>query len=507
MSQSKNSPALVVGCDIGNAYAYASVARTRTADPLPLMPAEMAKVGMSTEVRISKKGEINVYPPDRSPYARSGGTVGTVKRMLRLDTLPGLQTDRPVSPWEVYSAIVRDLMTCACVESARLGETPSYDVVFTYPAVLHSPEHLELLNRMEESISSVEVNGHRLRVAGRLPEPAAAAIQYLNFIQNVAPEGVRFTGDELNVLVYDLGHGTFDLALVTARSNVTYDLRMQDGDETVGGVDFDSAVYDELCARFYRLYQFRPAGRQQSLLMDKARKVKLELCTPGVEETNVSFDVHLDGEDRTLETTLTRERFEEISAPLLLKTLEKTQAMLERADREGIRVDRIILTGGASQMPMVRSALQELVGERFTIEEPYQPSRAVSFGAALYGAYQPQGKILRQKTEQAYGLMLRTSMDDIYLHLHTMIPAGADLPARSQPLAMHAPASGFFNFQVAYSADGVNPAERKRHLQLDGLPAEGRVEVTMEVTEDLNIAIECKAPDGSVHRVGTGNNR
>ncbi len=504
MARKTSAPAGVIGCDIGNAYAYASVARGRNADPLPLMPDDVGKTGISTEVRISRSGEINVYPVDRSPRARSGGVVHTIKRMLRFDALPQLKTDRPVSPWEAYSAVARDLVRAANETAARKGEEPSYDLVFTYPAVLHSPDHLDMLNRMEESIRSVELDGHRLNVVGRLPEPAAAAVQYLNFIQHVASGNVRFNGSELNVLVYDLGHGTFDLALVTARSDVTYDLQMQDGDDTVGGVDFDNAVYEELCAQFFRLYQFRPSSAlQERRLREKAADVKLELCTTGVEEVPVSFVVSVDGEDQSLETTLTRSRFEEISAPLLLKTLEKTAAMLARADREGLRVDRIILTGGASQMPMVRRSLQDLVGDRFSIEEPYQPSRAVSFGAALYGAE----KILRKKTEHSYGLMVRPSADDIYFRMQIMVKPGESLPARSAPLSMQVPSSGILAFQVAYSSDGMTPAERKRHLYLDGLPASEALEVTLEVCEDLNIAIECRLPDGTVRRTGTGVSR
>jgi molecular chaperone DnaK (HSP70) len=502
MAKKNEKSTAVIGCDIGNAYAYASVARGRNVDPLSLIPSEQDKTGIPSEARISRTGNINVYPINRSREAREGGVVHTIKRMLDLNAIPQLKTDRPISPWEVYSAIARDLVRAANETLVQKGESPTYDIVFTYPAHLHSPEHLDTLNRMQESIEAVELDGHRIHVVDRLPEPAAAALQYLNFIQNVASEGVRFHGDELNVLVYDLGHGTFDLALVTARSDLTYELQDQDGDETVGGVDFDNAIYDELCAELFRRYQFRPtSGKQEAMLRSNAAAAKLELCTTQNDHVSVEIPVEVDGEDQTYEASITRERFEDISSPLVKKTLEKTAALLERAENRNIRVDRIILTGGASQMPLVRRRLQELVGDSFSIEEPYQPSRAVSFGAALRG----DKMILRRKTEHCYGVLL-DSREDIRYRMRPMIAAAAYLPARSDPLSVM-PESGMARIPVVYSEDGVTPCTKTRYLTLDGLPAGEKIDLILEVGEDLNIAVECRLPDGSVRRNGTGVSR
>jgi molecular chaperone DnaK (HSP70) len=259
-------------------------------------------------------------------------------------------------------------------------------------------------------------------------------------------------------------------------------------------VDFDNAIYEELCARLYQAYQFRPVtALQKERLKTIARTVKLELCTPGVEEIPVKYDVLVDGEEQSLETGLTRQRFEEISSPLLLKTLEKTAAMLDAAEKKILPVARIILTGGASQMPMVRRSLQELIGDRFSVEEPYQPSRAVSFGAALYGAFHQ----LRQRTQHTYGVMVRSGKKSTGFRLHPMIEPGVELPARSpEPLVIKAPPSGTLLLRAAYSDDGKKPAERMQYFNLDGLPVAGTLEVTLSVDESLNLSLVCKAPDG-----------
>ena len=523
MGRNEQNGRPVIGCDIGNAYAYASVARGRSVDPISLMPADIGNAGMPTEARIARSGEISVYPGKPGKKASAGGIVGTIKRKLDLDLLPMLNTERPVSPWEVYSAIARDLIRAANSSVAKVDLPPIYDVVFTYPAVLYGPDQLDRLNAMEKSIESVELDGHRLHVVGRLPEPAAAAIQYLNYVQHVAPQSARYHGKELNVLVYDLGHGTFDLALVTARDDITYELQLQDGDESVGGVDFDRAIYDELCGRFYKEYKFKPTRKdEQRFLLELAAQTKLDLCAPGAESVTVKYDVVIDDEDQSLETVLTRERFEEISVPLLQRTLVKTDAMLSEAEKRGIRVDRIVLTGGASQMPMVRRELQKLVGNRFTVEEPYQPSKAVSFGAALYGANipiapqedvratiqnpAPGNRILLQKAQYHEGIMVQQDEKTLQPQLTVMIKAGSKLPAISpEPLLTEAPAEGCFRFQIAYSEDGKTSAPKRRYLDLYGLPPKGtRLEITMRMDESLNLTIECKAPDGTVYSVGTG---
>ncbi len=526
MDQQNNTRGPVIGCDIGNAYAYASVARGRTADPLPLMPAEIDKAGMPTEARISVDGEVNVYPVDRSTAARKGGTVAAVKRMLDLVSIPLPCSKQPVSPFKVYSTIARDLVRTANETAVNKGLPATYNVVFTYPAAFYSPEYLDLLNAMQASIESMEVGGNRLKVLGRLPEPAAAAIQYLNYIQHVAPKSIRFRGDELNVLVYDLGHGTFDLALVTARSDVTYDLHKAVGDDTVGGLDFDEAIYEELCAQLYRTYHYKPAAEwAKRELMRIAREAKLELCTDGVEEYPVRFTVFLNDEEQTLETTITRARFEEISSPLLQRTLAMTAEMLAFADQEHIRVDRIILTGGASQMPMVRRSLQELVGDRFTIEEPYQPSRAISFGAALFGAFLP-GKnepvdqttstspgtspgdgILRQKTLSYYGLMAHSGRGDIGYRMYVLISPGEKLPASSgTPLFIEAPDTGVLELQLTCSKDGKEHGTIW-HYRMEGMPTQGCMEISISVDVDLNMTVSCKAEDGTIYRAGTGGGR
>jgi molecular chaperone DnaK (HSP70) len=96
---------------------------------------------------------------------------------------------------------------------------------------------------MQSAIEQIEIDGQKIHVAGRLPEPAAVAIDYLHYIQHIVPEEQRIKADQFTVLVNDLGYGTFDTAVVTASSkDQPYVLHAKDGLPEVGGKNFDEVI-------------------------------------------------------------------------------------------------------------------------------------------------------------------------------------------------------------------------------------------------------------------------
>ncbi len=389
MSHANEPHAQIIGCDIGDSGAYAAAARGRDTDPFLLLPADIARSGMPAEARLSGRGEISVYPVDRRPEAREGGTVRFSDQLFRLDSVPHLNTESPVFPRDVYAAILRDLVRIAGKEAAVSGEAPYRDLVFTYPAALGSPDRNDLLDRLEDAVCSADLDGRRLNVAGRLPRAAASALQYLNHIRHVVPEGDRFPDDKLNVLVYDLGRCSFEVALVTVRDDLSFDLLLHDSDH-LGSDDFVNALCEELCSRFYQAYQYKPScSYDRRLLTDAARQLLSDLSLPGAEECPVVLEVASDDGALSLETGITRSRFEEIVSPCLVKTLEKTAALLSRAEREGLPVDRIVYTGSAGRLPIVGQSLRDLAGVRFSVESAPLPDCSASYGAALYGSCLP----------------------------------------------------------------------------------------------------------------------
>lgn len=236
------------------------------------------------------------------------------------------------------------------------------DVVITCPAYFG-------LNEKEATKQAGEIAG--LNVLYVIPEPTAAALAY----------GMEQEGREEVVLVYDLGGGTFDVTVIKV-SGDEITVVCTGGDHELGGKDWDDLIVSHLAQRFSEETGMSSddvlddAETYQELLND-AEECKKTLTT----REKVPVPVRFAGQRVKVE--LTRERFEELSAPLLERTLDLTAEVVEKARQKGHeRIDRLLLVGGSTYMPQV----QEAVAQRFSYEaNRYDPNQAVAKGAALFG--------------------------------------------------------------------------------------------------------------------------
>jgi hypothetical protein len=234
---------------------------------------------------------------------------------------------------------------------------------------------------MQKSIENVQINGQNIKVVGRLPEPAAVAIDYLYYMQNIAPADIKISGDSYTALVYDLGHGTFDVAVVTARSKgEPYQLHINDGLPDVGGKDFDAILYDEICRKLKIEYDYTPKNANaREIIRNAAIEIKHELSDSKNSRQEISLP---DGSVATIE--IERSLFEKKGKNLINQTLELVDNVIQQAKKDKIKIDSVILSGGASQMPMVIDGLKQLLGDEGITIQVYRPSEAVSYGAARY---------------------------------------------------------------------------------------------------------------------------
>lgn len=336
-SENKNR---VLGLDIGNGYGYVSLLENPKNDPIPLLPASLSTQGMPTTAYVKPPNgeQIDVFSDGRAAeqkYARTPQQlVYAAKTRLPELTLkiPGIE--RPVQAGHIYAAAAHDLLVLAEKELANKGIPPVYDVVFTFPAAF--ADNVPVLEIMQENLGKVEINGKPIQVLSRLPEPAAVAIDYLHYMQHIAPEQIRIKKNEFTVLVYDLGHGTFDTAIVTAQSEGTpYKMHAKDGLEEVGGKDFDNVLYQELLSVLQKQYGFEPQNEiQRAEIMREAVKAKIALT-----DDNSYLASVMNQQNEYCEVEITRERFEKLSEPLVFQTLEVVQKMLEEAEEKGITID------------------------------------------------------------------------------------------------------------------------------------------------------------------------
>lgn len=520
------------GCDIGNGFGFVSFLEKAKQDPFPMIPPKyQLSMGMPTAAYIT--------PPTGDPIVVFDKRKGSAEKMISKNPQYGIRAaktrfheeylniegiENPVSIDQVYAAITRDLVSLANEQRKDMGMAPLYNLVLTYPAALE--DNLTILNRMTDSVEKTTLDGHHLKVVGRLPEPAAVAIDYLYYMQNIAPAEIRLKEDQFTVLVYDLGHGTFDTALVTARSKgKPYEVLAKDGNPEVGGKDFDQLLIDEICQELKEKYDYVPRNpREREMIRSLAIETKHILS----EEQDYYPNPQLPDSSYATEVSISRARFEELSQPLLFATLEMMQKMMEEANNKNIKIDAIVLSGGASRMPMVKNALESMVDKAIPIML-YRPSEAVSFGASRYAlgcveasdsnstekeeaGKEPKEKkknhILKQFTEYKYGIFTESSKQLEGEIVFGLSPE-KELPATSNVFELKS-ASSRIQIKI-YRANekkctkdvaSVKDCDSIRWFQFD-VPQNKICKFEFTVEEDKNITVKCTLPDGNVIQKST----
>ncbi|MBC3695070.1 molecular chaperone DnaK, partial [Bacillus pumilus] len=196
--------------------------------------------------------------------------------------------------------------------------------------------------------------------------------------------GLDKTDEDQTILVYDLGGGTFDVSVLELGDGV-FEVRSTAGDNRLGGDDFDQVIIDHLVAEFKKENGIDLSKDKMALqrLKDAAEKAKKDLS--GVSSTQISlpFITAGDAGPLHLELTLTRAKFEELSADLVERTMTPVRQSLKDAGLSASEIDKVILVGGSTRIPAVQEAIKKETGK-----EPHKgvnPDEVVALGAAIQG--------------------------------------------------------------------------------------------------------------------------
>ncbi len=505
----------VFGCDIGNGFGYISILDDIKKDPLPMFPSKynLDSVGMPTTAYITPPdgNKIEVFEGRAAcdKHKREADKfIHAVKTRMKQGAIPVPGITEAVSGDRIYAAIARDLICLGNEERRNRGQSPIYDIVFTFPAAF--TKDLNLLNRMQNSIEEIQIDSRKIRVVGRLPEPAAVAIDYLYYMQNIAPAEIRLAGDSYTALVYDLGHGTFDVAVVTARSKgEPYQLHINDGLPDVGGQNFDDILYDEICKKLKIEYDYIPKNSNaREEIRNRAIDLKHELSDSDKGMCEISLP---DGDVASVE--ITRAMFEEKGRNLINQTLELVDNVMQQAKKEKIRIDSVILSGGASQMPMVAEGLRQLLGDEGITLQIYRPSVAVSYGAARYGygraEIEPGPKpnpepiprettILEKYSDYCYGIWV-PSEESLAGVVKVMVESKRKLPVVSDNITLYSSDSPmrirlYRSKEKNIKAETLNVEEQCESIMFIpfDVPENTECTVRIEVQEDYNVKVICK---------------
>jgi molecular chaperone DnaK len=307
-----------------------------------------------------KNGERQVGEVAKRQSITNPNTIMSVKRHMGTDHKTEVE-GKEYSPQEVSAIILQYLKSYA---EDYLGEKVTKAVI-TVPAYFNDAER-------QATKDAGRIAG--LEVERIINEPTAAALAY----------GLDKMDEDQTILVYDLGGGTFDVSILELGDGV-FEVKSTAGDNRLGGDDFDQVIIDYLVDQFKKENGIDLAKDKMALqrLKDAAEKAKKDLS--GVTSTQISLPFITAGEAGPLhlEVTLSRAKFEELSADLVERTMGPTRQALKDAGLTPSEIDKVILVGGSTRIPAVQEAIKKETGK-----EPHRgvnPDEVVAMGAAIQG--------------------------------------------------------------------------------------------------------------------------
>ena len=252
-------------------------------------------------------------------------------------------------------------------------------------AVISVPAYFDEIQR-QETVLAAEMAG--FQVERIINEPTAAALSY----------GLDHMDEESHILVYDLGGGTFDVTLLEMFGGVL-EVKASNGDNHLGGKDFDEALVDLLDERFLKKHKISLKGDAFAMakLKAEAELCKKELSSHSTYHVQIPMLAEKGGKPLALDEVVTLEEFEKIGRELLSRTHESIDIVLADSGLLSKDIDKIILVGGSTRMPMVSRDIEEYMGIK--PEEAVDPDFAVAEGAAIQagiieGSIKPEDSII-----------------------------------------------------------------------------------------------------------------
>lgn len=388
-------------------------------------------------------------------------TVKSIKRHMGEDYEVELD-EEDYTPQEISSMILQKMKADA---EDKLGD----DVE---KAVITVPAHFDDTQR-QATKDAAEIAG--LEAERILNEPTAAALAY-----GLDDES------EKTVLVYDFGGGTFDVTVLEMGDGI-YEVQSTEGDNDLGGDDFDEKVVDYLLEQFEEENGIDLSSNDEAMqrLRENAEEAKKELSSRESTKISIPFIHQEDGETFNLDQELTRSKFEDLVEDLIQRTTDPTQKALDDAGVDSSDLHDVILVGGTTRVPAVREHVQAITGKQ--PDKSVSPDEAVALGASIQGGSisgEMDDILLLDVAPLSLGVEVKGGLTETLIEENTTIPA-----EESKTFTTAQDNQSVVTVHVVQGErEMANDNKSLGQFNLEGLPpapaGQPQIEVTFEIDAD-----------------------
>ena len=390
--------AKVVGIDLGTTNSVIAV--MEGSSPTVIPNAEGSRTTPSV-VAFTKTGERLVGQlAKRQAITNPDRTISSIKRHMGEGSYTVKIDGKDYTPQEISAMILQKLVNDA---SSYLGERVTKAVI-TVPAYFNDSQRQA--TKDAGKIAGLEV----LRI---INEPTAAALAY----------GLDKKASE-TILVWDLGGGTFDVSILEVGDGV-FEVKATNGDTHLGGDDYDARVVEWLASEFRKEQGIDLSGDKQAMqrLTEAAEKAKIELSSVVQTSINLPFVTADQNGPKHLDITLTRAKFEELTADLTDRCIQPFKNALADAKIDISQIDEVVMVGGSTRMPVILELVKKLTGK--DPNQTVNPDEVVAIGAAIQGgvlAGEVRDVVLLDVTPLSLGLETMGGVMTTLIERNTTIP-------------------------------------------------------------------------------------